>query len=73
MPAARPAKLKQKDIIKITFPFSDGDKQLKPENLINPKVKYELKEKDSQSYKKYLKRAGESLAKALGFAGTYSA
>ncbi|TIA88534.1 hypothetical protein E3P99_02560 [Wallemia hederae] len=71
MPAARPAKIKPKDIIKITFPFSDGDKQLKPENLINSKVKYELKEKDSQSYKKYLKRAGESLAKALGFADSH--
>ncbi|TIA93215.1 hypothetical protein E3P81_01031 [Wallemia ichthyophaga] len=40
---------------------------LNPKAMLSSKVDYELKDKDSSSYKKYLKRAGEDIANALGF------
>ncbi|TIA94824.1 hypothetical protein E3P96_04012 [Wallemia ichthyophaga] len=63
----RPAKTKRREPINIDFPYSDGDKQLNPKAMLSSKVDYELKDKDSSSYKKYLKRAGEDIANALGF------
>lgn len=67
----RPAKTKRREPINIDFPYSDGDKQLNPKAMLSSKVDYELKDKDSSSYKKYLKRAGEDIANALGFEGRF--